>query len=204
MMRPDNFPAVFCLSVPYLPPGEPSFLDALRAAGHTDFYMFDQMKPDAAERWADARVTYPSFLYWSSGTPAEADRWNPFDTKRAMYRKAPVNIPPWADPGDIAYTISEFERTGFEAPLNYYRSIEPFFRLARPFKGAIIKQPSFFLIGEADGTNRIRQMTEESLRPSLPGLRGFISLPGIGHWPQQEAPQAINDALLSFLASLPG
>jgi pimeloyl-ACP methyl ester carboxylesterase len=33
-------------------------------------------------------------------------------------------------------------------------------------------------------------------------LRGVTILPGIGHWTQQEAPAATNEALLSFLKSL--
>lgn len=202
MMRPDRFPAVFCMSVPFLPPGGPSLLEVMKSSGRDEFYMFDQTKPDAAERWADAKVTYPSFLYWSSGTPPEADRWDPFDRERPMYRKAPVELPPWADAEDMAYAIGEFERTGFAAPLNYYRSIQPFFDLARPFKGTLIRQPSFFLVGEVDGVNRIRQTTEKDLRAVVPGLRGFASLPGIGHWPQAEAPGEVNRSLLGFLASL--
>lgn len=203
MMRPDRFTAVFGISVPPLvPTGGPSFLEEVKAAGHPEFYMFQQMQPDAAQRWSDAAVTYPSFLYWSSGTPAPEDRWNPFDPDRPMYRRAPVALPPWADPGDVAYAVGEFQRTGFQGPLNYYRSIQPYYDLARAFQGATIRPPAFFLLGEADGIGRIRQITEESLRPALPDLRGFLCLPGVGHWPQQEAPAATNEALLGFLRGL--
>ena len=31
---------------------------------------------------------------------------------------------------------------------------------------------------------------------------GDVLLPGVGHWTQQEAPQAFNEALLGFLAGL--
>ena len=202
MMRPDRFTAVFCLSVPYLAPGERSFLDDIRASGAKSFYMFDQMKPEADQAWADAKVTYPGFLYWSSATPAPADRWDPFAGGAAMVRKAPVDIPPWADPADVAYAVGEFARTGFRKPLHSYRSIQPYYDAATAFKGALVRQPSFFLIGEADALNRVAPITEEAMRPGLPGLRGFVRLPGAGHWPQQEMPAAVNEQLLRFLKGL--
>ena len=102
----------------------------------------------------------------------------------------------------MAYAIAEFERTGFHAPLNYYRSIQPFYDLSAAFKGLVIRQPSFFLVGEADGINRMRKPTEEGLRPGLPGLRGFLEVPGVGHWPNREAPEVFNAALLGFLGGL--
>jgi pimeloyl-ACP methyl ester carboxylesterase len=47
MMRPDRFTAVCGISVQYRPPGGPSFLDKLRAAGKHQFYWFDMMKPES-------------------------------------------------------------------------------------------------------------------------------------------------------------
>ena len=35
-----------------------------------------------------------------------------------------------------------------------------------------------------------------------PALREPVLLPGIGHWTQQEAPEAVTTAMLEFLASL--
>ncbi len=55
MMRPDRFTAVFCLSVPYVPRGEVSVFERMRKSGHQDdFYMFEQIRPDADQIWADA------------------------------------------------------------------------------------------------------------------------------------------------------
>ncbi len=200
MMRPDRFTAVFGVSVPYLPRGDASLLDAMRAAGHNDFYIFSQIRPEADEEWSNAALTLPSMLYWTSGAAAPDERWDPLDKQRAMIsRQAPVPIPPWANPDDMAYTVAEFQRTGFHGGLNYYRSIQAGFELLAPFKGVFVRQPSFFLVGETDGLNRLRLSTEEGLRAVLPGLRGFVKLPGVGHWPQREAPDAFNRALLGFL-----
>ncbi len=203
MMRPDRFTAVFAISVPYLPLGGPSLFEAMEAAGKADsFYMFKQREPEADQRWSDASTTYPGVLYWSSATPAPEDRWDPFDTEREMYRSAPVSVPPWADPADIAYAVAEFERTGFHRPLNYYRSLQSFFDLGKGYKGVTIRQPAFFLTGEADGVNKIRPVDEAELQQAVPGLRGVRVLPDVGHWAHREAPDVTNELLVTFLRGL--
>lgn len=202
LLRPDRFTAVFGVSVPFMPLGNGNFLRDIAESGRTGFYMFDQMRPEAVAQWANAAVTYPACLYWTSGSPPPAERWDPFAGGGTMVRPAPVAIPPWADPEDVAYAVAEFERTGFRGGLSYYHSLQPFFDLSGPFKGLMVRQPSFFLTGELDGINRIRRTTEGELRAGLPGLRGFLELPGVGHWPNREAPDAFNAALLGFLRDL--
>jgi len=205
MMRPDRFTAVFGMSVPFLPPGGKSFLQQLREAGKEDsFYMFRQMRPEAEAEWADAAKTTPGMRYWTSGSAPADQRWDPFDPARGLTRPAPVPLPGWLGGQDIEAAIAEFQRTGFHGPLNYYRAIEPFFDMAGAFAGASIRQPSFFLTGKADGLSKVRTVTKESLRHGLPGLRGFMELEGIGHWPQLEATDAVNDALRGFLAECSG
>lgn len=202
MMRPDRFPAVFCLSVPFIQPGRPSFLESLREAGRHNFYMFRQMPLEADSEWADATVTIPGMLYWTSGSAPEAERWDPFDPARSLLRASPIGVPDFADADDVAAAIMDFTRNGFHGPLNYYRAVEPFSAMANAFAGATIRQPSFFMMGTADGLNKMRKITEEALRPGLPGLRGFIALDGVGHWPQLEATEIVNKALIAFLNDL--
>ena len=199
MMRPDRIAGVFGVSVPFIQPGGPSFLDQLRAADAGGFYMFDQMTAAADAKWADAAHSIPASLYWLSGeAPADA-RWDPFDPARHMLRQAP-GAPMSIDPAYVDEMVEVFGRTGFHAPLNYYRAIDGFFAVAnRAFAGCVIQQPSFFLTGEADGLNAMRGPTENSLRETLPGLYGFVEMAGVGHWPQLEAPDAFNAALVGFL-----
>ena len=40
------------------------------------------------------------------------------------------------------------------------------------------------------------------MAPHLPALQGAHVLPGIGHWTQQEAPEAVNALLLGWLKGL--
>jgi pimeloyl-ACP methyl ester carboxylesterase len=200
LMRPDRFHAVFGLSVPFQPRGDKSYLQTLSDAGRTDFYMFHRMRPEADVEWADASVSYPANLYWSSAAPPAEDRWTLFNRDKPMYRRPPASLPDWADPEVVAATIADFQRTGFHGALNYYRSIQHGFDLLAPFKGKLVEQPSFLVMGEADGLGVFGgSATIDELRRSLPGIIGHLRLPGVGHWPQQEAAEAVNVALIDFL-----
>jgi pimeloyl-ACP methyl ester carboxylesterase len=203
LMRPDRFTAVFCLAVPYIPRGDVSFFDAMRKAGYqNDFYMFEQCRPEADQIWADAAVTIPGVLYWASGSAPADQRWSPLHPARSLYRKAPGPLPSWAEPDYVAHGIREFQRTGFHGGLNYYRAAEPYFYLSAVFKGAKIRQPSFYMAGKSDGLNELYTFSEEQFRAGLPGLTGHVQLEGVGHWVQHEASAEVNEQLVQFLHSV--
>jgi pimeloyl-ACP methyl ester carboxylesterase len=203
MMRPDRFKAVFCLAVPYAPRGKTSVLDAMRAAGHeNNFYMFEQIRPDADQVWADAAVTIPGMLYWASGSAPATEAWDPFDPSRNLHRKAPDRLPAWIRRDYLTHTVAEFQRTGFHGALNYYRAIQPFFDLSSAYVGARISQPSTFIWGKSDGLFPIYHLTEAAMRERLPGLRDYVGLDGVGHWVQHEAANEVSDRLVSFLRTV--
>jgi len=60
-----------------------------------------------------------------------------------------------------------------------------------------VQQPALFLTGEQDPVRRF--MPAEAMRGWVSDLRGQIVVPGAGHWLQQQAPAAVNAALLEFL-----
>ena len=201
LMRPDRFHAVFGMSVPFLRPVTPSFLDGIRAAGRDSFYMFRQIRPEADQEWAEADAPVSRPIYGTSGLAPEGERWDPFDPARGLLRPAPSDMP-GIDPAYVREATDSFARTGFRALLNYYRAIDPFFRaVSGTFAGAVIRQPSSFLTGALDGLNTVRPTTEDELRADLPGLHRFTTVPGVGHWPQLEAPVAVSTALVEFLAT---
>ena len=200
LMRPDRFKAVFCLSVPYVPRGDVSVFDRMRRAGHqNDFYMFEQIRPDADQIWADAAVTIPGILYWASAAPPVAGRWSPLDPSRSLHRRAPGPLPSWAPHDYVEHNIAEFQRTGFHGGLNYYRAAEPYFYLSAPFKGARIAQPSFFIWGKADGLRELYPLSIDQMHAGLPGLVGGLELDNVGHWVQHEAAGVVNEQLVKFL-----
>jgi pimeloyl-ACP methyl ester carboxylesterase len=203
LMRPDRFKAVFCLSVPFVPRGDVSVFEKMRESGHQDdFYMFEQIQPDADQIWADATVTIPGILYWASGSAPADKRWSPMDRTRSLHRAAPGPLPSWAEPDYVAHNIAEFQRTGFRGGLNYYRAAEPYFHLSAPWKGARITQPSFFIWGKADGLKELYPLTVDQMRAGSPGLVGGLELDDVGHWVQHEAPDVVNDQLVKFLRTV--
>ncbi|PZR40128.1 alpha/beta fold hydrolase [Paraburkholderia fungorum] len=203
LLRPDRFAAVFCLSVPYVPRGDVSVFERMRKSDHQNsFYMFEQIRPDADQIWADASVTIPGILYWASGSAPADKRWSPMDPARSLHRAAPTPIPSWAEPDYVAYNIAEFQRTGFHGGLNYYRAAEPYFYLSAPWKGARISQPSFLIWGKADGLHELYPITATQMRAGLPGLMGSLDLDNVGHWVQHEATDVVNDQLVKFLRTV--
>lgn len=203
LMRPDRFTAVFCLSVPYVPRGDTSIFERMRQSGHQDdFYMFEQIRPEADAIWADASVTIPGALFWASGSAPADTRWSPLDPARSLHRPAPGPIPSWAAPDYVQHNVAEFQRTGFHGGLNYYRAAEPYFHLSAAFKGARIMQPSFFIWGKADGLRELYPLTVEHMRASLPGLAEAVELEGVGHWVQHEASAEVSEQLLRFLSTV--
>jgi pimeloyl-ACP methyl ester carboxylesterase len=203
MMRPDRFTAVFCLSVPYFPRGDVSVFERMRRSGHQDdFYMFEQIRPEADRIWADAAVTIPGMLYWASASAPAETRWSPLDPARSLYRPAHGALPSWAAPDYVNRNVTEFQRTGFHGGLNYYRAAEPYFHLSAAFKGAKISQPSFFIWGKADGLKELYPLTLDQMRAGLPGLIGALELDDVGHWVQHEAADVVSDQLLNFLRTV--
>jgi pimeloyl-ACP methyl ester carboxylesterase len=201
MMRPDRFTSVCGMSVQFRPPGGPSILDKLRAAGQNQFYWFDMIKAESDQLWANAAVTIPAVMYWTSGEAPEGSRWDPFKPSVGFLRPAPA-ASQTIDAAYIADAVAAFTRTGFHGALNYYRAIDLFTRHSAAFAGATIRQPSMFLAGTLDGFNLVAQPSPESVRTKLTDLRSFTMLEGVGHWPQLEAPDATNAALLAFLQNL--
>jgi pimeloyl-ACP methyl ester carboxylesterase len=202
LMRPDRFKAVFCMSVPYVPRGDVSVFERMRKSGHqNDFYMFEQMKPEADQIWADAAVTIPGVLYWASGSAPADKQWSPMDPARSLHRPAPGPLPSWAEPDYVAHNVTEFQRTGFHGGLNYYRAAEPYFYLSGAWKGAKITQPSFYIAGKADGLSRLYPLVEK-LGVGLPGLVGTLEIDNVGHWVQHEASAEVNDQIVKFLRTV--
>ena len=95
--------------------------------------------------------------------------------------------------------IDAFERTGFTGGLNWYRNIDRNWELTAPFGERRIEQPAMFLTGELDPVRNF--MPAEAMTGWVTDLRAQIVVPDAGHWVQQQAPEAVNDALLGFLAA---
>jgi pimeloyl-ACP methyl ester carboxylesterase len=98
---------------------------------------------------------------------------------------------------ELVVYVEAFERTGFTGGLNYYRNIDRNWELTADVAEVRVQQPALFLTGEQDPARGF--MPAEAMRGWVSDLRGQIVVPGAGHWLQQQAPAAVNAAVLEFL-----
>jgi pimeloyl-ACP methyl ester carboxylesterase len=112
----------------------------------------------------------------------------------------PPAPPAWLSERELAVYIDAFERTGFTGGLNWYRNIDRNWELTAEVAERRVEQPAFFLTGELDPVRRF--MPAEAMRGWVTDVRAEIVVPGAGHWVQQQEPEAVNAALVDFLAAL--
>jgi epoxide hydrolase A/B len=208
LLRPDRFPAVVALSVPYAPRGSVPPTKALKqAAGDNFMYMLYFQAPGVAEAELeqDVRATLRRLLWAASGDARPGEGWRPIMPKRSRLLEAmpePERLPAWLSDADLDFYAAEFSRTGFRGGLNWYRTLDRTWELMAAFHGARIDQPALFVAGDRDLVIEMRRAAFDRLPETVPNLRKRVLLPGCGHWTQQERPAAVNAEIITFLAEL--
>jgi pimeloyl-ACP methyl ester carboxylesterase len=210
LLRPDVFRAVVGISVPFSPrtPGGQRPTEMMRAAlGDAFLYIlyFQEEGVAEAELDADIRGTIRRLLYSISGDiPPEDFRF--FDTEARCFNdllREPSTLPPWLSEHDLDVFTAEFERKGtFRHGLNWYRNIDRSWELMAAFANRGIEQPALFIGADRDAIFGQTPDAVLATRQWVPRLREPVWVPDCGHWIQQEKPEVVNDALLTFLRSL--
>ena len=211
LLCPDVVRAVALLSVAYTPPNEARPTDVFRMmGGDNTFYIEYFQAPGVAEAEiaADPARWLEGFSYSASGDapPSGPDEPPGFVVTaggrlddRFQYPDGPLA---WQDADDRSFYVGEFSRAGFSGGLNRYRCVDRDWVDLRAWRGAAIRQPSLYIGGEKDGPTIWGAGSIARYGETLPGLHASVILPAIGHWIQQEAPEATNAALLDFLGAL--
>jgi pimeloyl-ACP methyl ester carboxylesterase len=209
LLRPDRFRAVVGLSVPFRPrmPVRPT--TAMPETNDEWFYQLYFQKPGVAEveLERDVRSSIRSFLYTLSGDMATTP--GGYDMvprgKGVLSRMTnPSILPRWLTERDIDLYAGEFERTGFRGGLNWYRNIDANWELLAPYAGAQVTVPGLYVAGDRDLVVSFKGMDQllANLGKFVPNLRKTMMLSGCGHWTQQERPEEVNSAIISFLREL--
>jgi pimeloyl-ACP methyl ester carboxylesterase len=187
-MHPDRVSAVAGLSVPFTPRAPAPPIEILRANLGPDFYIVWFQQPGVADEALarDVRRTLTTSKVWTSEWAQDTGE----DT-------AP---PHFMTEEELAVYVEAFERTGFTGGLNYYRNIDRNWERTAPSAERRIEQPAMFLTGERDPVRNF--MPAEAMTGWVTDLRASIVAPGAGHWVNQEAPDAVNAALLDWLGGL--
>jgi len=209
LLRPDLFPSVVLMSVPYLSRlwggGKPT--DGMRrmCGGDKMFYQLYFQEPGLAEPEleADPRDFLRRILVGASGDRPRSPqpigllydrglRW--LDTLPAV-----ETLPAWVTEADVDIFAEQFRSTGFRGPLNWYRNLDRNAELLSFLAGRTVDQPSLFIAGERDGVLKMYPKDVELLESTMPRLRKKVIIPGAGHWIQQERPAEVNALLIEHL-----
>lgn len=107
--------------------------------------------------------------------------------------------------GELEVYVGEWQRTGFQGALNWYRSSTSASvnRELQLFSGKKIECPTIFVSGKQDWGNCQKPGALEAFPHACSDFRGVRLIEGAGHWPQQEQPDAVFSAIMDFLHTLP-
>lgn len=203
--HPDRVTAVGALSVPFMPRSPVQPMPAMRETFKGQFfYQLYFFEPGVAEAEfeADIRTALKQFLVMGAGgTDLLALPTKGPDADLLTGVPNPETLPAWLSEADLDFYTGEFSRSGMRGPLNYYRNHDLTWELTAG-SPTTITQPALFVAGEKDGVILMAAEALKNLPTHVPDLRINRLLPGIGHWTQQEAPVAVTEALLEFLAEL--
>ncbi len=116
----------------------------------------------------------------------------------------PDPFPGWLDARDLAYYTENFRNSGFRGPINRYRNQQRDFERLPEMGVAPVRQPACFIGGTKDVVRFFVPERDGHANPGqlCPDMRVSRMIDGAGHWVQQEAPEAVNAALLEFLSTL--
>ena len=108
-------------------------------------------------------------------------------------------LPPWITEAELEYYVKAFKKGGFRGPINRYRNMDGDWQDIPELQDAKITQPALFVIGDKDPVASFAPM--DPMKQLVANLK-IVTLPGAGHWTQQELAKETNVALIDFLKSL--
>ncbi len=220
LLYQDTIKAVGALSVPYTPVGEKSLIQLFRELYKGKFFYqlyFQEEGVAEAEFEADVRKALEITYFSADGRGMQFMMEN---INNPEYQKTPDSkmlenspkfdtYPNWLTQEDMNYFIKEFEQSGFRGPFNRYRAQDIDFEELQEFKNMAYPLPACFITGTLDPVNffvRVESASEadilEAFTKNYEDLRKVEILDGIGHWTQQESPEAVTDHMIDFLKNI--
>jgi pimeloyl-ACP methyl ester carboxylesterase len=147
---------------------------------------------------------------WTAGELAKLPTYYVMERDKGMAETVAREMPSpdqiaacrWLPEEELAVYSSEYERTGFQGGLQWYRcrTSGKFAYELEVFSGRSIDVPSCFIAGSSDWG--IQQKPGELERMQHSACTQMVAchlVEGAGHWVQQEAPTEVSRLLLQFL-----
>ncbi len=158
--------------------------------------------------WKDNKP-YP-LKSWSAGELAKLPTYYVMDLHKTMAETVAEEMPSpaqiaanrWLPDSELAFYAGEYERTGFQGGLQWYRcgTSGAFDREMQIWSGRTIDVPSCFISGKQDWGTYQRPGVLEAMQSKIcTQMRGCHLVDGAGHWVQQEQPAEVSRLLLEFL-----
>ncbi|EHB57722.1 Soluble epoxide hydrolase [Mycolicibacterium rhodesiae JS60] len=178
LLHPARVRAVAGLSVPPIPRARTRPTQRWREKFGDDFYMLRFQEPGKADAEMAADVA---------------------TTMRGMFNEltGPDAPPGWLSDDEFDHYVTEFARTGFTGPLNWYRNYDRNWESTAQLAETRITVPALFVGGTADPIGPT--MNPARAREVVAGPYTETWIEGAGHWVQQERPDEVNRILLEFL-----
>ena len=195
-------------AVPGVRPSEAFAALARRHFFHMHY--FQQIGPAERELGAQPREFLMRLMHALSAEGRLLD-WSKYPSAGTGYLDVLAPAPPlpwhWLTQADFDYFVQEYTRgppaTTFIGGLNSYRVADRNWELGAAFADANITQPALFIAGAEDVVLKmIPGDALQILQQRVPQLQEIVLVPGAGHFVQQEAPAAVNAALVKFLKRL--
>lgn len=95
--------------------------------------------------------------------------------------------------------VDAFTAGGLRGPLSYYRNIDINNKVFAPYENAPITIPTLMVVADRDPV--LPPVLALGMERWIEDLE-VVSVEAAGHWVQQEQPEAVNRAMLEFLARL--
>lgn len=190
LLHPTRVNKVINLSLPYQERGEVPWVTLMESVLGGDFYFvhFNQ-QPGVADAVLDENTfQFLRNLYRKNEPPAEPQ------PGMAMINLARAEMPrgePVMSDDELAVFVSAFESSGFTGSVNWYRNLDRNWHLLAD-ADPVIHQPTLMIYGDRDPV-----MRSENLADFVPNVE-VVTL-DCGHWIQEERPDEVNRAIVTWL-----
>jgi pimeloyl-ACP methyl ester carboxylesterase len=214
MTRPERCRSVIAASVPFNEwPARPT--DVFQFL-HEDrfFYIlyFQEVGVAEAEFDADPERFLRAIIWGASGEGARTALTSQLPmagTTMTMAMEhalggAPEGLPPWITDAEFDHFVEQFRTSGFFGPVSWYRNLDANYERTKDLGAAALTMPTGFIAGDLDPVISQRMELVSGMESALSDFHGSILIPGVGHWVQQEAPEAFTSALLDLLGRTSG